>query len=352
MKRLPYIVLALGALWGLVGYLATVPIVGYHPHWRQLRARPDDFGLKAEEVAFPSLDGIPLRGWYIPALGVARGAVILVHGIDGNRSDMLPRASFLVRDPYNTLLIDLRGHGESGGDYAAPDYLEALDILGAVAYLRSRGQRALIVVLGHSYGAVAALYAAAQSPDIAAVIADSPYISFADMRSRATTLLANDPEKSFWARLGLRLADSRAAELVVLPIFYLRTGVWVDTRRADALLTIPRIGRRPILFISGTRDAIAPPENARRMYDAALGPDKSLLIVPDATHDSTYETDRQRYEYTVKHFLGKVLETSSTQVGHRLVTRDGRSLTRLKPIARRRQRRCLRTMPTRFGQYV
>jgi uncharacterized protein len=307
VKRLAYAVLALVVLWGLVGYLATSPVVGSHPYWRELRARPESFGLKGEDVSFSSSDGILLRAWFIPTRGEARGTVILAHGIDGNRSDMLPRASFLVRDHYNTLLVDLRGHGESGGNYAAPGYLEALDILGAVSYLRRRDLRTPIVALGHSYGAVAAIYAAAQSPDIAAVIADGAFISFADMRTRATTLLSNDPERSFLARVGLRLADSRATELAVLPIFYLRTGVWVDSRKSNALSAIPRLGERPILFIAGERDKICPPENTRRMYDAALSPDKSLLIVPDATHDSTYATAPQLYESAVVQFLEKAI---------------------------------------------
>ena len=307
MKRLAYVVLALVVVWSVVGYLATIPVVGNHPDWRKLRARPEEFGLKAEEVSFSSRDGILLRGWLIPAQGVARGTVILAHGIEGNRSDMLPRASFLVRDHYNTLLVDLRGHGESGGNYAGPGYLEAFDILAAVSYLTSGGGRTPIVALGHSYGAVAALYAAARSPEIAAVIAGSAFISFADMRSRATTLLANDPEMSFFARLGLRVADSRAAELAVLPIFYLRTGVWVDSRKANALEAIPRIGRRPILFIAGERDEICPPENARRMYDVALSPDRSLLIVPAATHDSPYASAPQLYESVVVQFLEKAI---------------------------------------------
>jgi uncharacterized protein len=307
VKQFAYIALALLGLWCLIGYLATIPVVGNHPYWREIRARPEEFGLKAEDISFASEDGIPLRAWFIPASGVPRGTIILAHGIDGNRSDMLARAAFLVHNHYNTFLVDLRGHGESSGNYAAPGYLEARDMHGAVSYLRRRDSQTSIAAMGHSYGAVAAIYAAAESPDIAAIIADGAFISFADMRTRATTLLSNDPERSFLARVGLRLADSRATELAVLPIFYLRTGVWVDSRKSNALSAIPHIGRRPILFIAGERDEICPPENTRRMYDAALSPDKSLLVVPGATHDSTYTTDPQLYESKVLQFLEKAL---------------------------------------------
>jgi pimeloyl-ACP methyl ester carboxylesterase len=200
------------ALWIVVGFLATIPVTGNHSYWRTFRGLPGDFGLKAEDVSFLSKDGILLKGWYIRPQGVSLATVIVVHGINGNRSDMLSRAAFLVRDNYNTLLVDLRDHGESGGNYAGPGYMESRDILGALKYLRNRGQTGPIAAMGHSDGAVAALYATAQSPDIVAVIADGAFVSFEDMVSRATILLSKDPERSFWERLGLRLAGFRATE--------------------------------------------------------------------------------------------------------------------------------------------
>lgn len=307
MRRLAYVVLSLLLLWGLGGYLATIPVVGYHPYWRAFRARPEEFGLKAEDVSFLSQDGIPLKGWFIQSQGVSRGTIIVAHGINGNRSDMLSRASFLVRDNYNTLLVDLRDHGESGGNYAGPGYMESRDILGALQYLRNHGQAGPIAVMGHSYGAVAAIYAAAQSPDIAAVIADSAFISFDDMVKRATTLLSEDPERSFWERLGLRLAGFRATQWSVKPIYYLRTGVWLSGGKADSLVAISNIGVRPILFISGERDEICPPQNAMLMYNAALSPEKRILLVPGAEHDTTYISAPQLYQSTVIHFLDKAL---------------------------------------------
>ena len=269
---------------------------------------PGDFGLNAEDVSFLSQDGIPLKGWYIRPQGVSLGTVIVVHGINGNRSDMLSRAAFLVSDNYNTLLVDLRDHGESGGDYAGPGYMESRDILGALKYLQNRGQPGPIAAMGHSYGAVAALYAAAQSPAIGAVIADGAFISFEDMVSRATILLSKDPERSFWERLGLRLAGFRATEWAVKPIYYLRTRVWLSGREADSLVAISRMGMRPILFISGERDEICPPRNARLMYSAARSPQKRLLVISNAEHDTTYQTAPQLYESTVKRFLEDALQ--------------------------------------------
>lgn len=298
-------------VWVVAGFLATIPVAGNHGYWRTFRGRPEDFGLKAEDVSFLSTDGISLKGWYIRAKGTVRGTLIVAHGINGNRSDMLSRGAFLVRDGYNTLLIDLRDHGESGGTYAGPGYIEARDILGALKYLRDREEMGPIAVLGHSYGAVAALYAGSQSTEIAAVIADSAFISFEDMVRRATILLAKDPERSFWERLGLRLAGFRVTLWAVKPIYYLRTHVWLEGKKADALVPISRMGRRPILFISGAKDGICPPQNADRMYNSARSPEKFLLIVPNAEHDTTYSTNPQLYESTVVGFLERAFQSAA-----------------------------------------
>jgi uncharacterized protein len=307
-RRIAIVLASIVGLWALLGFLATLPVTGNHPYWRRFRVLPEDFHLKAENVSFSSLDGISLKGWYIQAEGVSHGTVILAHGINGNRSDMLPRAAILVRHHYDVLLIDLRDHGDSGGNYSGPGYIESRDVLGALKFLKVRGQTGPFTAMGHSYGAVAALYAAAQSRDISAVIADGAFISFEDMVRRATILLAEDPERSFWERLGLRLAGFRSIEWAVKPIYYLRTGVWLTAQDTDTLTPIYQIGVRPILFISGQNDKICPPQNARLMFDAARSPEKQLLIIPNAEHDTTFESAPHLYESTVIGFLDHALQ--------------------------------------------
>jgi pimeloyl-ACP methyl ester carboxylesterase len=89
-------------------------------------------------------------------------------------------------------------------------------------------------------------------------------------------------------------------------MYFLRTGVWPSDARSDVFRALPHI-RCPILFITGQNDEICPPTNARLMYDAAVNPQKALLIVPNAVHDSTYAVARHLYEHTVVQFLQRVL---------------------------------------------
>ena len=212
-----------------------------------------------------------------------------------------------MRHNYGTLLIDLRDHGESGGHFTGPGYVESRDILGALKFLRSRGQVGPVAAMGHSYGAVAALYAAADSPDLAAVVADGAFISFEDLVSRATILLSQDPERSFWERFGLRLVGFHGVEWAVEPIYYLRTGIWLSREETNTLVPISQLGTPPILFISGEKDEICPAQNARIMFDMARSPQKRILVMPNADHDTTFQTAPHLYESVVIQFLQEAL---------------------------------------------
>jgi alpha-beta hydrolase superfamily lysophospholipase len=289
-----------------MGYLATLPAVA-SPAARILGAAPSG----AAPMSFRSRDGIDLKGWWMPAIGSARATVILAHGRDANRSFMVSRARFLVAHGYNAFPIDLRGHGESGGRYMTPGYLEALDILGAVDAARRRGAPGPFVALGHSSGAVAALQAAARSPEIAAVIADGAFLSVDRVLERATEIVGRDGRAPLAQKVALRVANwllhSSGGRAFARWAFYLRTGAGLDPRDADALPAIAALGSRPVLFIAGAQDALATPEDARRMYDAAASPAKALLVVPGAGHNTTYGAAPDLYEARVLRFLAAAL---------------------------------------------
>jgi pimeloyl-ACP methyl ester carboxylesterase len=302
--------LASAAVLVAAGYLATMGVVGHFAP--SFRAVPADYGLKAEVISFQSVDGIDLKGWWIPTdQGAARGTVILAHGNGGNRSSMVSRAPFLVANGYNAFLIDLRAHGESAGNYGTPGYLEALDILGAVEAAKRRGQEGPFVALGHSYGARASLWAAARSKDLAAVVADSAFISIYDALKREVARVGSDPGASFGEKIGLRMAnrlsESSWARSFMEWAYHLRTGVRFDVQSDDAMRAVAQIGERPILFIVGEGDRIAPPEDARRMYGAAQSPMKAMLVVPGADHNSTFKADPDLDKAKVLDFLDIVL---------------------------------------------
>ncbi|GMA14266.1 alpha/beta hydrolase [Deinococcus metallilatus] len=119
--------------------------------------RPSDIGLEYEEVFFPSLDGIPLEAWLIPA--DSDRLLIVNHPMTCNRYgfpghlppwntmfggfevNFLPELKHLHDAGYNILTYDLRNHGQSGqanGGISGLGLLECRDVVGSVRYARSR----------------------------------------------------------------------------------------------------------------------------------------------------------------------------------------------------------------------
>jgi alpha-beta hydrolase superfamily lysophospholipase len=303
-RSLAVVSAAIVLFYAAVGYLGSADMFGDHSRWRGMNRGPSDFGLRSETVSFDSVDGIPLKAWWLPASQTPRGAVIIAHGIDHTRQVMLPRAAFLVRAGYDVLTPDLRCHGESGGTIASPGLLEARDLLGALRYVRSRGNSEPIAVLGLSYGAVASLIAASESSDIAAVISDGAFVTGRDLSEDISQHYLHDPKTNFLLRVLFFLSSVPGATRSVGFVYHLRGGVSLGP---DLLSVMPFANRItvPVLLISGGEDWVAPTRGARKILEAIPSRDKELVIIPGALHDTTYSTNTDLYSTSVLRFLNR-----------------------------------------------
>jgi fermentation-respiration switch protein FrsA (DUF1100 family) len=252
---------------------------------------PESYHLAFRWIEFTSPDGILLKGWYIPAEGTARGTIVYCHGLNRTRIEMLPDAVFGHSLGYDGLLFDFRHAGASGGAITTLGYQERLDVEGAVHYaLQSEHAARPVVVWGVSMGAAAALMAAADSPDIAAVISDSSFDSMlATMRHHL---------RLFFHLPGFPIADE--------------VGYWVAWRGHfrpsdfNVVKAVERIGDRPILFIALSGDRRMPPAIAEKLYAHARSPLKKLVILPGHRHGEGFNQAREPYEKAVREFLGSL----------------------------------------------
>jgi alpha-beta hydrolase superfamily lysophospholipase len=232
--------------------------------------------------------------------------VIIAHGLDHTRQVMLPRASFLVHGGYNVLALDLRGHGESAAQYVSPGYLESRDVLGAIEYTRERDEHDPIVLLGLSYGAAAVVLAAAQSENVAVVIADGVYPSGAEVFENINRGIASSSGMNPALRVVAFIAECPGIPTAASLVYYARTGIWLGTDSVHVVSYAARI-QIPILFISGTRDWVVPTDQVRRVMAAVPSPHKSLITIPGAQHDTTFSTDPALYGDAVLNFLDSSL---------------------------------------------
>ncbi len=284
----------------ILGLMAAAVIVVYVSHsqarqWlcpprNRVAFNPADQGLTDwEDVRFSTSDGLHIAAWFIRAENSDGAAVILVHGLGGNRGALIGDAALLNAQGYHTLLIDLRNHGDSDGTVMSLGYNEIEDVRAAVQYLLSRREvdASRIAALGHSLGAVTVVHAAAVIPEIRAVIAESTF------RSIATS----------WRKIIRLYTGQPPAPLV--PFFVDRlTGV--PASQVDLMPDLDAIAPRPILFVHGSDDEVIDPEDSRIMYAAASGP-KALYIVPGAGHTGMREADPEQYAERVVGFLNQYL---------------------------------------------
>src|SRR5262249_8138017 len=134
---------------------------------------PGRAGLQDVRISPP--DHVSLRAWYIRQLPGNGDAVILLHGVGGNRLGMTGYARIFLQHGYSVLMPDARAHGMSGGEIATFGVMERNDIKEWFEWLQSAGQYHCIFGLGESMGAAELLQSLEVEPNFCAVIAESSF---------------------------------------------------------------------------------------------------------------------------------------------------------------------------------
>lgn len=219
-----------------------------------LTRTPAAAGLEFEDVAFAATDGVPLRGWFVPAGAQSAPTIIWVHGWLWNRAgnvagqvpfrdrdvDFLPATRALHDAGYHVLMFDLANHGLSGRRYPLTQGpWEARDFVGAVRYARSRSDvdGGRIGVIGMSAGGNTAFYGAPHCQPIRAVLAVQP-----TKVRRFNARFALDEVGA----LGPLLAES--ADIVNVAM---RAPLY---RRHDPAKPLARLGETVVQFVQGAGD--------------------------------------------------------------------------------------------------
>ncbi|HTQ04322.1 MAG TPA: alpha/beta fold hydrolase [Polyangiaceae bacterium] len=262
----PAAIVALGAL--LVGYEARAWLRArreLHPERAPVtpaeRARASRELPGFEEVTFPTRDGLHLSGWFKG--GSRRDAVVLVHGLGGNRASLLGVAAVLASSGHGVLTYDSRASGESEGTVATWGDREQLDVEGALDFVSRRPEvRAdRLGLYGFSVGATTVALVAARDRRVAAVALGPTWTSLGDE-------LKNKFGK--WGLLSLGPAElAFRSEHVAIE----------ELRPIDVVASIPP---RPLFMLSGANDTDTPPAVMEELHRRV--PKVEYWIVPGVGH--------------------------------------------------------------------
>jgi uncharacterized protein len=259
-----------------------------------------------ERVSFVS-GGLKLAGvLHLPDATRGKGSAFLVlHGFGSNKDGgtAMIAAKMFANLGYAALRFDMRGCGESEGERGRVICLEQVeDTRSALSYLAARSEidPARIAVMGHSFGAAVAVYAAGVDGRFAACVSTG---GWGDGESKFRAQHAS-PEA--WARFSAMLEEGRRRkargesmqvpryEIVPIPPGLrgnLASGSIMEfpfevvesmyTFRANDV--VGRIAPRPLLLLHPAHDSVTPTEQSIELFRRA-GQPCDLHLVADVDH--------------------------------------------------------------------
>lgn len=251
----------LASSWWLSGELLT-------PQRRLPGPPPSVPGMDSEMLALRTIDGIHVAAWAVSPTRPPRAACLLLHALEGCRSP--ERAAFAASRGLAVLALDLRGHGESGGEATGFGWHERAEVSAAVAEIQRRWPGLPVLGWGTSLGAAALVYAVdpaapdALPPDtFAALVLESLYADInTAFRNRADLLLGAWGAPLLWP--ARRLTSWRA-------------GLIEDRLSPEAALArLAEVSEVELLLATGSHDRLSTPEELDRLAKASGG--RAVLV--------------------------------------------------------------------------
>ncbi len=226
-----------------------------------------------KKISFQNRSGQTLSAWLdMPLDGQPHHFVLFAHCFTcgKNLSAVRHISEALTQNGYAVLRFDFTGLGESEGDFADTNFSSNVDDLIDAAAFLEREYRAPGMLIGHSLGGAAVIFAAAKLPSVKAVVtigapADPLHISH----------LVQDSRKELEAR-------GEATVSVGGKPFRIKSQFLHDLESNKMRSVLPEL-ERAILIMHDPFDKIVGIDNARMLFEMAKHP-KSFISLEGAGH--------------------------------------------------------------------
>nr|WP_245301580.1 alpha/beta hydrolase [Virgibacillus natechei] len=247
-----------------------------------------------EQMEMTSYDGLELKGYFLEAKEPTDKTVVLAHGYLGHAGDMGLYGQYYYEElGYNVFTADLRGHGESGGDYIGFGWHDRMDYTDWIdQIIEKEGPESQIVLHGVSMGAATVLMASGEVlPDnVQAIVADSPYTSVYELFEYQLNRMFHLPA------------------FPVLPSTSLVTNMQAGYTLKEAS-TLEQVKKAdvPILYVHGDADTFVPTVMSQELYDKTKS-EAEMITFEGANHGEAFVIQEERYINELNQFLQKYMD--------------------------------------------
>lgn len=233
-----------------------------------------------EKVLFKNKNNQELEGRLeLPANQHPHNYVLFAHCFTGSKnfSTVVDISRSLTSEGFAVLRFDFTGLGDSEGEFENTNFSHNIDDLIAASDFLSKNYEAPTLIVGHSFGGTAAIYASDKLENIKAVAtigspADPDHVKH---------LLKNDLEEI--QKTGKAIVNIGGRNFTINKSF-------LDDLENKAYDKILEELHKPILIFHSPQDKIVPIKCAETLYKAARHP-KSFISLAGANHLLTNEKD-------------------------------------------------------------
>ncbi len=233
-----------------------------------------------KKVTFKNKEGIALTGHLeLPLNREPHTFVLFAHCFTCNKDFFAVRniANALSKNGYGVLRFDFTGLGESEGEFAESNFSGNVeDLLSAADFLKKE-HHAPSLLIGHSLGGAAVIFAAENLPTVKAVAT----IGAPSSQSHVTHLL--EDELSEIQKNGKATVNLGGRKFTIKEQF-------LDDLKSRDLKAIVKDLEKAILVMHSPQDKVVEIKNAEELYIAARHP-KSFVSLDGADHLLTKTSD-------------------------------------------------------------